>query len=297
MIYSPKSDVGPCTAVRYTQTSWRVRAVREAEGPRSHASDAASRRSAASVDGQHAEGADAWCAIGFDRDEPSLLGLAALIGGIDHGFIEMQGLERFPVQRTDWLVAGAMTGCVLMTATTQFIPSRLHRVALGLTLLQFGLYALAIFLIDSFLVVIVNYAPVMLLLRALSMRGLGSGRGSLSMIAGIAIQFGASGVQASGVDAFTPLDHNGLYHLISMVGVVFLFHGGRHLDRQPGVSFGAALIGARCRRQGQSPAMHHGKDQRQSRLDDPTHALGDVEQRFARLRGQRYERAHDETRL
>ena len=144
-----------------------------------------------------------------------------------------RGLERFPIQRADWLVAGAMTGCVLMTATTQFIPSRLHRLALGLTLLQFGLYALAVFLIDSFLVVIVNYAPAMLLLLALSMRGLGSGRGSLSMIAGIAIQFGASGVQASGVDAFTPLDHNGLYHLISMVGVVFLFHGGRHLDRQP----------------------------------------------------------------
>ena len=163
----------------------------------------------------------------------TLLGLASLIGGIDHGFIEMQGLERFPIQRADWLVAGAMTGCVLMTATTQFIPSRLHRLALGLTLLQFGLYALAVFLIDNFFVVIVNYAPVMLLLLALSMRGLGSGRGSLSMIAGIAIQFGASGVQASGVDAFTPLDHNGLYHLISMVGVVFLFHGGRHLDRQP----------------------------------------------------------------
>ena len=161
-----------------------------------------------------------------------LLGLAALIGGIDHGFIEMQGLERFPIQRANWLVAGAMTGCVLMTATTQFIPVRLHRVALGIALLHFGLYALVVFLIDSFFVVIVNYAPVMLLLLALSMRGLGSGRGSLPMIAGIAIQFVASGVQASGFDAFTPLDHNGLYHLISMVGVVFLFRGGKHLDRQ-----------------------------------------------------------------
>ena len=160
----------------------------------------------------------------------TLLGFAALIGGIDHGFVEMQGLERVPIQRANWLVVGAMTACVLMTAVTQFLPWRLSRVALGIALLQFGLYAVAVFVIRGFFVVIANYAPVMLLLLVLSLRGLGSGRGSLPMIAGIAIQFVASGVQASGVDAFTPLDHNGLYHLISMVGVVFLFHGGRHLD-------------------------------------------------------------------
>ncbi len=161
-----------------------------------------------------------------------LLGLAALTGGIDHGFIEMQGLERFAIQRANWLVVGAMTGCVLMTAATQFLPWRLYRIALGTALLQLGLYAVAVFVADGFVVVIVNYAPVMLLLLVLSVRGLRGGRGSVPMIAGIAIQFVASGVQASGVDAFSPLDHNGLYHLVSMVGAIFLFHGGTSLDRQ-----------------------------------------------------------------
>ena len=179
----------------------------------------------------------------------TLLGLAALIGGIDHGFIEMWGLERFPIQRANWLVVGAMTGCVLMTAATQFTPPRLYKVALAGALLQFGLYAVAVFLVDSFYAVVVNYVPVMLLLLALSMHGLRRGRGSWPMIAGIAIQLVASGVQASGFDAFIPFDHNGLYHLISMVGVVFLFRGGRSLDRaatpEPVVDVGIDAVDAR----------------------------------------------------
>ena len=52
------------------------------------------------------------------------------------------------------------------------------------------------------------------------------------------------------------------------------------------------MIGARCRRQGQSPAMPHGKDQRQSRLNDSPHAVGDVEQFFSRVRGELDDRAH-----
>src|ERR1035437_3972672 len=36
----------------------------------------------------------------------------------------------------------------------------------------------------------------------------------------------ASGIQAASVDVFSPLDRNGLYHLLSMVGVAFLYLGG-----------------------------------------------------------------------
>ena len=126
----------------------------------------------------------------------TLLGFAALIGGIDQASSRC-GAGTLPIQRANWLVVGAMTACVPTTAVTQFLPWRLSRVALGVALLQFGLYAAAVFVIRDSFVVIANYAPVMLLLLMLSLRGLGSGRGSVPMIAGIAIQFVASGVQAS----------------------------------------------------------------------------------------------------
>jgi hypothetical protein len=67
------------------------------------------------------------------------------------------------------------------------------------------------------------------LLLVMSFIGLRSGRGSRQMVAGILILFAASGIQASGVDVFTPLDRNGLYHLVSMIGVAFLYLGGVQL--------------------------------------------------------------------
>jgi hypothetical protein len=37
--------------------------------------------------------------------------------------------------------------------------------------------------------------------------------------------FAASAIQAAGLDVFSPLNHNGLYHLVSMLGVGFLYAG------------------------------------------------------------------------
>jgi hypothetical protein len=54
------------------------------------------------------------------------------------------------------------------------------------------------------------------------------------MVAGILILFAASGIQAAGVDVFMPLDRNGLYHLLSMLGVVFLYCGGVRLKTTQG---------------------------------------------------------------
>jgi hypothetical protein len=158
-----------------------------------------------------------------------LLGAAALLGGIDHGFFEPANMPRYLIQRSDWIVLGGVTFCLLMTTAKQFFPPRVQRVVLFAALVQFALNTAAVLLVDSFLVVIVNYAPVMLLLLVMSFTGLRNGRGSPQMVAGILILFTASGIQAAGVDVFSPLDRNGLYHLLSMVGVAFLYLGGMQL--------------------------------------------------------------------
>ena len=158
-----------------------------------------------------------------------LLGLGALIGGVDHGFFEPAGLPRYAVQRTNWIVLGAMTFCLLMATAKQFFSLASQRVALIVGIAQFAIDTAAVLLVDSFLDVILNYAPVILLLLAMSVRGLRDGSGSRSMIAGILIQFLASAIQAMGIDTLSPLDHNGLYHVVAMVGVLFLYLGGKRL--------------------------------------------------------------------
>lgn len=158
-----------------------------------------------------------------------LLGMAALLGGIDHGFVRPANLNRYLIQRSDWMVLGGVTFCLLMTTAKQFFPPKWQRVAWIVAAVQFVGYAAAVLLADSFAVVVLNYSPVMLLLLTMNIVGLRSGLGSRHMIAGILILFLASGIQAAGVNTFTPVDRNGLYHLVSMIGVAFMYLGGVRL--------------------------------------------------------------------
>jgi hypothetical protein len=121
-----------------------------------------------------------------------------------------------------------------MTTAKQFFPPKVQRVVFIAAVVQLAVDTTAVLLVDSFLDVILDYAPVMLLLLVMSFIGLRSGRGSRQMVAGILILFAASGIQAAGVDVFTPLDRNGLYHLVSMIGVAFLYVGGTRLRTRCG---------------------------------------------------------------
>jgi hypothetical protein len=158
-----------------------------------------------------------------------LLAVAAMLGGIDHGFFEPANVPRYLIQRTDWLVLGGVTFCLLLTTAKQFFETGVQRIFAVVAVVQFGVFAGAALLVDDFRVVIVNYAPVMLLLLAMNFIRLRNGTGSGKMAAGILILFAASGIQAAGVDVFSPLDRNGLYHLVSMVGAAFLYAGGARL--------------------------------------------------------------------
>lgn len=165
-----------------------------------------------------------------------MLGLGALLGGIDHGFIEpLGGAARQTLQRINWLVLGGTTFCALMTTSRQFFPRNVQRIVTILAILQLLAFALLIFAVSDFLIVILNYAPVILLLLLCSLLGLRSGTGAWPMIIGLLILILASAIQALGVDTFSPLNRDGLYHVISMAGVVFLYLGGLQLkvDGQP----------------------------------------------------------------
>ncbi len=161
----------------------------------------------------------------------SALALSALLGGIDHGFFEPQGQTppRKLLEHINWFVLGVLTALALVTAARQFLSPRGQRVALAFAAVQLAIYTGLLFLVDSFLLVLANYAPVMLLLLGLSVRGLRTGLGSWPLIIGIGLAFGASGVQAAGVDVFLPFDRNSLYHFGMMAAVIFLYLGGRRL--------------------------------------------------------------------
>src|SRR6476620_12373708 len=97
-----------------------------------------------------------------------LRGVAALIGAVDHGFFEPAGLPRYIIQRSDWIVLGGVTFCLLMTTARQFWAPSVQRIALIVAMVQFAADTAAVLCIESFATVILNYAPVMLLLLVMN---------------------------------------------------------------------------------------------------------------------------------
>jgi hypothetical protein len=163
-----------------------------------------------------------------------MLSTSALIGGIDHGFVEVFGQipARKIIEHTNWLLLGLLTFFAFLTIAQQFLAPPWRRSAFIAAWVQLVTYASLVLFVDKFLLVIVNYAPVMLLLLLFSLRGLKQGTGSWPMIFGVLTAFFASGIQAAGVDIFSPFDRNSLYHFAMMVAVVFFYRGGLRLRSQ-----------------------------------------------------------------
>ncbi len=161
-----------------------------------------------------------------------LLGLSALLGGIDHGFFEAQGLPRYAIQRTSWLVIGAVAFLMLMTTACQFFTARVRRVLMAAGLVQLVVYAIVILVNGSYAAVIINYVPALLFLLLMSVLGIRNGSGSWQMIGGILIMLAASAIQALDVNVFDPLNSSGLYHLVLMPAAILLYRGGVRLSTE-----------------------------------------------------------------
>ena len=160
-----------------------------------------------------------------------MLATTALLGGIDHGFFEVFG--QIPIRKvlehTNWLIIGLLTFFAFLTASQQFFAAAWQRYAYIAASVQLAVFAVLVLFVDNFLVVMLNYAPIMLLLLVCNLQGLRQGTGTWAMSIGILMAFLASGLQAAGVDVFSPFDRNSLYHLGMMVSVAFFYWGGLQL--------------------------------------------------------------------
>jgi hypothetical protein len=156
------------------------------------------------------------------------LALGTLLGGLDHGFFEPKGdtRGRKVMQKTTWICTGVLAFFSLQTAAWQFGAEGWRAPAALIGLAQLAAFCYFAIRRDSFLTVILNYAPILLILLALNIAGLPAGKGSWAAVAGLLIAFAASAAQALGVDSFSPVDRNGLYHIVMLAAVAFLFLGG-----------------------------------------------------------------------
>ena len=175
-----------------------------------------------------------WSAVWYWQGVLLMLALGAFIGGVDHGFFQIAGEThvRKMVQHTTWVVLGVLTAATVMTVVAQFLDTRWRRIGAIAAAVQFVLFVIAIPIVDSFAIVIVNYVPVMLWSLVCNIRGLRDGTGTWPMILSIVVALAASTAQALGLRLSDAIDRNGVYHLGMMIAVWLSFLGGLRLKGQ-----------------------------------------------------------------
>ncbi len=158
--------------------------------------------------------------------------LAALLGAIVHGFIMSDELSAL-LWHSLYLALGLfvalfVVGCIY-DIWGKFIAKRMLLIMLAIGV---GFYVLTLIWSDSFIVFII-YEAIALFFALCGYVWLSYKRrieGASLMVVGILITIVATGVQTNNsifVDFVWRFDHNGVYHLIQMVGVIFIILGLR----------------------------------------------------------------------
>ena len=149
-------------------------------------------------------------------------------GGIDHGFFEPKGdtPSRMVMQKISWIFGGLATFFMLLTLLYQFTSGSLRLAFMVVGLVQLAVFSFLSIRIHNFLIVIMNYAPVLIGLLVLNLLGIATGSGSWYMIVGILVSIAASALEALAVNPFAPADRDGFFHVLLMVAVAFLFVAG-----------------------------------------------------------------------
>lgn len=165
-----------------------------------------------------------------------LIGLASLLGTIDHGFYEAIGHpgHRSMVIATRLVIVAGSLG-MIVTAAAQYLSGAARAIVAAAGALG-ALYPVSMILTsDDFLSVILYYsAGLLLLLLALSIANLRQNAGTRAMILGILITLGISGMIPAQSGGFWGLGLYGSYHVLLMPTVILLYLGGRPFRQRRG---------------------------------------------------------------
>jgi hypothetical protein len=159
-----------------------------------------------------------------------LLAIAALFGAVAHGF-QMDEKTNYLLWQPLNLALGLGVSLFAVAAIYDMLNGSLPRLAApGLISLGIIFYFITVFFPGSFLIFIVYEAVVMIfaIVAYTNIAIKGQIQGAWWMVAGILITIIAAAVQASNtllIRIIWEFDHNGIFHIIQMAGIVVLVKG------------------------------------------------------------------------
>lgn len=159
-----------------------------------------------------------------------LLAIGALFGAVAHGF-KMDEKTNNLLWQPLFLSLGLAVSMFLAGAIFDLKKGSIHKMVIP-ALLAMGVifYLVTVFIPGSFLVFILYEAVVMIfaLVAYILLALKNKLRGTWWMVGGIFITIIAAGIQATESLSFNLIwefDHNGIFHLVQMVGIVVLVQG------------------------------------------------------------------------
>lgn len=173
-----------------------------------------------------------------------LLSIASLLGTLAHGFVLTAGVNSGIWYVMYFVLALVVAMFVLATTLDVMGEKYARRVLPAVLVIAAGFYMCAVVNPESFLPFILYEVVAMLLAFAgytwLMLKHTLPGAGWIA--AGIVTTILAAAVQATGATSFTfiwSFDHNGVYHLIQMPGLVWIVMGLKQsvCPNQPGSDY------------------------------------------------------------
>ena len=157
------------------------------------------------------------------------IGLAALLGGTSHGFAAyLSDTGGFVIWKAtvyavglsaSFALAGSIDGAPLNQRSTRAMHT--------LNILAFLVYGAWMLSHSGFIYVIYHYVPVMSAIAILQAYACTKqwSPGALWIIAGVLVTMAGAAIQRSGFSLHIHFNHNDLYHLVQVVGLVFFYRG------------------------------------------------------------------------
>jgi hypothetical protein len=169
------------------------------------------------------------------------VGLAALLGGTDHGFLLDKTTRLRVVVWKGTLVAIGVSALAAWQASALLIAPTPGRWIRAGAVVAFIGYLFAVARTDAFLVAIVHYLPAVLFLFAVFgwRYARGRERHYLWGVVALLLTLAAASVQQARIGLHPVLfNHNALYHLIQAVALWLLFVAARGIVHHPKASRG-----------------------------------------------------------
>ncbi|MFT5513382.1 MAG: hypothetical protein ACI8SE_001789 [Bacteroidia bacterium] len=157
-------------------------------------------------------------------------GLSAFMGGIDHGFFEPIN-QRFVTKSLTYICIAAATFTLFRYTVLTYFQGNGSRILLVIAYVQLVAFVIGAFFFQSFLLVVANYAPVLILFFIMNLLHVKRSKSELYFTMFCAIMIVATLVQVFHIEISPMINGDTLFHIIAIIAYLYMYKGVNELTK------------------------------------------------------------------